>query len=238
MDHSEIGTDVQKIAVREPRGARRKRETRTKILQAALRLMAEKGMEAVTINEITEAADVGFGSFYNHFSSKEEIYSSIVNWVFEAFADTLEKSLADISDAAEIISVSVRHTMIRAKLDPLWGRFLVREGFSARGLSGRGLGTRLYRDIERGVRTGRFVASDPFISFVAVGSTVLGAIVAELELSRVPSSAQSASPSGGENLPERSAAMALKILGLDEEEAGRIANASLPEVDFNLPAIN
>ena len=54
-------------AQREPRGERRKRETRSRLLEAALRLMAEKGMEGVAINEITEAADVGFGSFYNHF---------------------------------------------------------------------------------------------------------------------------------------------------------------------------
>jgi len=37
--------------------------------------MAERGMEGVAINEITEAADVGFGSFYNHFESKEAIYA-------------------------------------------------------------------------------------------------------------------------------------------------------------------
>ena len=61
---------------REPRGARRKRETRARLLDAALRLMAQKGMEGVAINEITEAADVGFGSFYNHFESKEAIYAN------------------------------------------------------------------------------------------------------------------------------------------------------------------
>ena len=38
---------------REPRGARRKRETRARLLDAALRLMAERGMEGVAINEIT-----------------------------------------------------------------------------------------------------------------------------------------------------------------------------------------
>jgi AcrR family transcriptional regulator len=51
-------------AQREPRGARRKRETRDKLLRAAFRLMAQRGIDAVAINEITEAADVGFGSFY------------------------------------------------------------------------------------------------------------------------------------------------------------------------------
>src|SRR5690349_18112328 len=63
------------VPVREPRGARRRRETRSRLLMAALKLMAEKGMEGVAINEITETGDVGFGSFYNHFESKEAIYA-------------------------------------------------------------------------------------------------------------------------------------------------------------------
>src|SRR5688500_309837 len=78
------------MAEREPRGARRKRETRQRLLEAALRLMAKKGMEGVAINEITEAADVGFGSFYNHFESKEAIYGTVMEWVFEDFADALD----------------------------------------------------------------------------------------------------------------------------------------------------
>src|ERR1700761_8089642 len=90
---------------REPRGARRKRETRARLLDAALRLMAEKGMEGVAINEITEAADVGFGSFYNHFESKEAIYSTLVDNVFEEFADMLDRLAGGISDPAEVVAV-------------------------------------------------------------------------------------------------------------------------------------
>src|SRR5579872_6970674 len=78
----------------EPRGARRKRETRSRLLQAAFRLMAVKGMEGVAINEITEAADVGFGSFYNHFESKETIYSAVVEWLFEEFGNRLDQLTA------------------------------------------------------------------------------------------------------------------------------------------------
>src|ERR1700692_1340496 len=79
------------VAEREPRGARRRRETRSRLLVAALKLTAEKGMEGVAINEITEAADVGFGSFYNHFESKEAIYATLVDNVFEEFADMLDR---------------------------------------------------------------------------------------------------------------------------------------------------
>ncbi|WP_199698850.1 TetR/AcrR family transcriptional regulator [Oleomonas cavernae] len=85
---------------REPRGARRKRETRAKLLDAAFRLMAERGMEGVAINEITEAADVGFGSFYNHFESKESIYDALMNLVFEDFAKALGELVSDVDDPA------------------------------------------------------------------------------------------------------------------------------------------
>ncbi|MGF6651012.1 AcrR family transcriptional regulator [Paraburkholderia youngii] len=132
------------IEEKEPRGARRKRETRARLLDAALRLMAERGMEGVAINEITEAADVGFGSFYNHFESKEAIYATLVDNVFEEFANVLDRLAGGITDPAEVVAVSVRHTILRARHDPVWGRFLIREGFSAPALS-RGLAQRLMR---------------------------------------------------------------------------------------------
>src|SRR6516225_8009880 len=101
-------------AQRESRGVRRKRETRARLLQAALRLMAQKGMEGVAINEITEAADVGFGSFYNHFESKEAIYAALMDRVFEDFADALDRLVRNVADPAEVIAISVRHTLLRA----------------------------------------------------------------------------------------------------------------------------
>jgi AcrR family transcriptional regulator len=41
-------------------------------------LFARQGVENTRINEITEEADVGFGSFYNHFDSKEAIVEAVV----------------------------------------------------------------------------------------------------------------------------------------------------------------
>ena len=107
-------------------------------------------MEGVAINEITEVADVGFGSFYNHFESKEAIYAAVMEWVFDEFANSIEAVLGEISDPAEALAVSTRYTVMRALREPLWGQFLVREGFSA-GSIDRGLGRRLLRDIRKGI---------------------------------------------------------------------------------------
>ena len=72
-------------------------------------------------------------------NSKEAIYATLLDWVFEAFGNALDRLVRDIADPAEVISVCVRHTLLRATREPVWGQFLVREGFSGKVLE-RGLG--------------------------------------------------------------------------------------------------
>lgn len=63
-----------------PRVGRRERrsaETREKLFRAALRLFSEHGFVATTVEDITEAADVGKGTFFNYFPSKEHILAHL-----------------------------------------------------------------------------------------------------------------------------------------------------------------
>src|SRR5271157_86090 len=52
---------------------RRHAETRHRLMLAALRLFAERGMAETSVEDITEAADVGKGTFFNYFPSKEHV---------------------------------------------------------------------------------------------------------------------------------------------------------------------
>lgn len=55
---------------------RRKRkaaETRLRLFRCALHLVAERGLPNVTVEDITEAADVGKGTFFNYFESKDQV---------------------------------------------------------------------------------------------------------------------------------------------------------------------
>ncbi|WP_341921739.1 TetR/AcrR family transcriptional regulator [Hydrocarboniphaga effusa] len=213
---------------REPRGARRRRETREKLIEAAFSLMAERGLDAVTINEITEAADVGIGSFYNHFESREALQAAVIDTVFEEFADHLDRLVVAIDDPAEVIAISVRHTVLRAQHEPLWGQFLVKEGLSTRALT-RGLGARLARDIQRGIAKRRFSTPDPTMSLITLGAGVLGAIAAVLETQKPDSMLQSLGLDRG-SVAERAAAMLLHGLGLSFDQADVIARLPLPEI--------
>lgn len=55
------------------RRQRRAAETRLRLFRCALQLFAERGFSSVTVEEITEAADVGKGTFFNYFESKDHV---------------------------------------------------------------------------------------------------------------------------------------------------------------------
>jgi len=79
---------------RPARRERRKAETYERLMRSALRLFAEQGLAGTTIEQITEAADVGKGTFFNYFPTKEH--------VLLAFGDTrIKKISAALEEARE-----------------------------------------------------------------------------------------------------------------------------------------
>ena len=74
------------------RAARRKAETRDRLLRAAAAVFGEVGVDGATIAAITERADVGLGTFYLHFDDKEACAAAV--------ADDLVARVAAASDAA------------------------------------------------------------------------------------------------------------------------------------------
>jgi AcrR family transcriptional regulator len=56
------------------RTQKRQKETRERIFRIATELFAEKGFENTTVSDITEAADIGKGTFFTYFPTKEAIF--------------------------------------------------------------------------------------------------------------------------------------------------------------------
>src|ERR1700752_711064 len=91
---------------------RRKARTRAALISAAQGFIAAGNLN-VPILEITQAADVGLGSFYNHFESKEELFEAAVEDVLELLGGLLDELTAGLDDPAEVFAQSFR----------LFGRF-------------------------------------------------------------------------------------------------------------------
>jgi TetR/AcrR family transcriptional regulator, transcriptional repressor for nem operon len=60
--------------------AEHKLDTRQRILESARRLFNRKGFLEVSIDEIMENAGLTHGGFYRHFSGKDELYATAVQW--------------------------------------------------------------------------------------------------------------------------------------------------------------
>jgi AcrR family transcriptional regulator len=68
---------------------------------AATALIAQGRGERASIQEITDAADIGFGSFYNHFSSKDELFRTASEEVLERWAQMIDAACAGLDDPAD-----------------------------------------------------------------------------------------------------------------------------------------
>jgi AcrR family transcriptional regulator len=198
--------------------ARRRLETRARLVRAARELMARKGVGATSIQEITEAADVGFGSFYNHFDSKETIAAAVMAEAIESFGAAADRLAEVLEDPAEILAASVRHAVARAAADEAWGWFLVRTALTRTGVLRGELGTRLARDIRIGLERGRFEANDPLAAMLAAGGAILAIIAGRLQ------------GDIGDDAPERAATVVLNLVGLSAKEAATIACRPLPAI--------
>lgn len=76
--------------------AQTKAVTRERILQAAQRLLGEKGYEATTTRDIAEAAQIASGTLFNYFATKEAIIASLAG-------DAAANALAEVDTGGETL---------------------------------------------------------------------------------------------------------------------------------------
>jgi AcrR family transcriptional regulator len=92
---------LTRVGRREERSA----QIRADLLVAAERLLANKGIDRTTISDITSDAGVGFGTFYNYFASKEELYQELVLNGLRLLVEGIDKRCSRTSDNRERLRV-------------------------------------------------------------------------------------------------------------------------------------
>jgi len=94
----------------EGRNARRKERTRAALVGAAQELLANGHAHDASIKTITELADVGFGSFFNYFESKTELFDVALTEVAQRYEDWLDERLRVAATPLQRLALSIRYT--------------------------------------------------------------------------------------------------------------------------------
>jgi AcrR family transcriptional regulator len=135
----------------------RQRQTRIRLREVAYGLMSTAGVDATTIQQITDAADIGFGTFYNYFDGKDDLAQDVLDCVIHNIGernDLITQQLGE-DDPVRIVANSVRFVIRCMIEDPVfhwWVAHLdllvdrMRIGFGPFGL----------RDIDRAVERGSY----------------------------------------------------------------------------------
>jgi AcrR family transcriptional regulator len=199
---------------------RRKQRTRAALVKAAQRLIAE-GKINVPVLEITKAADVGMGSFYNHFDSKEQLFEAAIADVLDAHGAMLDRLTESIDDPAETFATSFRLTGRLFRRRPQESEVLLANG-PALLSADRGLAPRALRDIKVGVAAGRFKVDDPELALAMAGGALLG--LGKLLRDNPDRDDARAADTVTESV--------LQLLGLSAEEAHAVCQRPLPDDAF------
>lgn len=197
------------------RGARRRARTRAQLIEAARVLFGRQGVDATRINEITEEADVGFGSFYNHFSSKDEIVEAVLGETIEAQGAAVDALTRELDDPAEVVAVAHRYFVRLARTDPDWGWLLVRLDVS-HSVAFSALGPFAARDLRRGLDARRFDVADPAVALNAAGGALLAVMRSVLD------------GTARADADVHHAEGVLRMFGLEPAEAAEVARRPLP----------
>lgn len=70
---------------------RKKTQVLNNLVDIAMDLFTNKGFEETTIADITKSADIGTGTFYNYFNSKEDILKYVLAQKFDQAKNSIEK---------------------------------------------------------------------------------------------------------------------------------------------------
>lgn len=208
-------TGVETVQERDPRRAR----TRAALILAAQQILAEDARAEVSIQTITETAGVGFGSFYNHFESKDALFHAAIVELMEAQGAMVDKATIDIEDPAEIYLAGVRRTGRWVRQIPQAARFTVNTGYAII-TADFGLAPRALRDLKAAIAAGRFEVEDPEAASAAASGAVLGLIQYLLEHPEVDAGEAS----------DRLAVSIARMHGMSKRQAEAIVRRPLPEL--------
>jgi AcrR family transcriptional regulator len=139
------------------------------LLDAVAKLVAERGLDDLTIAEIAQEADVGVGTFYNHFETKEQAIQEAAAARFASVDARIDQLVTEDDDPALRVAVGVLVSLDGLQPHLMWGAFLAR-GTNERPLLRSPLVARLMSELQRGDDTDAFEVPPGLGAILVVGA--------------------------------------------------------------------
>lgn len=215
-----IGCDTAVVTVSPaPMGRRdrRKAEARQRLLAAAHQPIAENGVSELRISDVTDHADLGFGTFYTYFQSKDALIEAVVADVLAGLAARIGADALEFTDPAEAASASYRRFLRFSRDEPELARVLV-ELDRVNAIFEDAVTPWAMETLTRGRKADRFEIDDLNLALISIVGAALAAIRAILA-GRLPA---------GPKTESRGAEMMLRGFGVDPASAREIARRKLP----------
>jgi len=194
------------------RRRRKKQRTRLQIHGAAMALFAERGFDAVTLDQICEAADVARGTFFLHFPSKGALLQELEQQLAEELAGTLAEARGSaLVEYRTLVERFFGDWPRRQGLRPDLLAAMLREALAAPPSADRGPGLR--ERVEGVVRRGQQRGELRRGVSPGLAATLFLATAAALLAEGVPSGASDdESESDGDTNPARWRSQLLRVL--------------------------
>ncbi len=162
--HQPLVTNVPTMPAVVPAGeacerSDRKLNTRRALVDAAHSLVLLRGHQKTSIKQITDAAGVGLGTFYNYFATKHHVFEAVVEALRAEFQARLDQARAPLKDPATIVALTTRVSLREALDNAEWHDFLRLAGLDTTRVLLQAEKQR-HADIEWGARSGRFKVDD------------------------------------------------------------------------------
>jgi AcrR family transcriptional regulator len=158
----------------EGRVARRQRRNREALIDAARAIMTDKGVEAATMLEIAQHADVGAGTVYNYFKSKDDLAIAVLETLMHELALKIQAVTDTFDDPAQVYAYGIRTVLDTAITNTHWAQMLNRAEVIADALF-RAMGPFAIRDLRLASEAGRFEVSNADLVWRLTSHALIGA---------------------------------------------------------------
>jgi AcrR family transcriptional regulator len=149
--------------------AERRARMHRKLVESALLVFAEKGVDAPVIEDVIAAADVSRGTFYNYFHTNGELLAAAIQELGNELVELIEQRVTSIPSPAERLFTGLRLYLDAARRFPLFARFVERVGPGAIGTGSR-VQDYIPVHLAAAIRAGEFVeAPIPVVLDAVVG---------------------------------------------------------------------